>query len=148
MLFVEIKTDAGRFEVINIHVPREEREQRTPRRLKPFIEYIRKSVEIREAKFDELLTLLPENQPVILAGDMNTPPASRYHAAVAERLTDSFQAVGSGFGHTFVWQQQWPLLRIDYVWSGGGITPVRHQIRPHEPSDHRPVIVDIALPRQ
>ncbi len=146
MLLAEVETDAGRFTVVNVHIPREERQQQTPRELRPFIEYVRKSVDIRDAKFGQLLDTIPATGPVVVAGDMNTPPASRYHGLVANRLTDTFTVAGSGFGHTFAWQRKLPLLRIDYVWTGGGVTPLRHTVLPHGTSDHRPIVTELALP--
>jgi len=45
-----------------------------------------------------------------------------------------------------VWRRKWPILRIDYVWAGGGATPLRCWTEEAAPSDHRPVLAEIALP--
>lgn len=148
ILVVEAETDAGPLTVINVHIPRAERARRTPREPGPLIEYIEAGVEVRESKFAQLASLLPAEGPLVVAGDMNTPPASRYYRMLQERLTDSFAAVGRGFGHTFVWRERLPLLRIDYVWAGGGVEPLRCRTEAHSPSDHRPVVVELALPRE
>ncbi len=146
LLIVDVETDAGPLRVINVHIPRAERRQATPRELGPLRKYIEVSVELRDRKFAELMAELPANGPIVVVGDMNTPPASRFHDLLSERLTDSFEAVGSGFGNTFVWRRRLPLMRIDYVWAGGGVEPLSHRIEPPRPSDHRPVIVELALP--
>ncbi|MGI5818862.1 MAG: endonuclease/exonuclease/phosphatase family protein [Armatimonadota bacterium] len=146
ILIVDAETDAGPITVINVHLPRGEAVRRTPRRPRPLIRYIEAGVQARDPRFDQLVGALPEQGPVILAGDMNVTPASRYYAQVAERLTDSFTEVGRGFGNTFVWRQKLPVLRIDYVWTGGGVEPLSFETRHHLPSDHRPVITELALP--
>lgn len=146
MLISEVETDAGRFTVFNVHIPRTPRANPVPRQFRPLIEYIMTGVEVRDELFPKLLSRLPESGPLIVAGDMNTPPTSRYHERVAARLTDSFDAVGRGFGYTFVWRDYFPMLRIDYIWAGGGVQPLRCDTRPRRPSDHRPVIGTLALP--
>ncbi|MFO8082602.1 MAG: endonuclease/exonuclease/phosphatase family protein [Armatimonadota bacterium] len=144
---VDAETDAGAFTVINAHIPRGESVRRTPRRPQPLLRYLETGVRLREPQFDQLVTELPEG-PVILAGDLNITPASRYYEQIATRLTDSFAEVGRGFGNTFVWRQRLPAFRIDYVWTGGGVTPLRCETRDHRPSDHRPVVAELALPAE
>lgn len=148
ILICDVETDAGRFTVINVHIPRAERARRTPRQFEPLIRYIESGVRLRGRKFEQLMSVLPEQGPLIVAGDMNTPPASRYYRQMAQRMTDSFAAVGRGFGNTFVWRRELPLLRIDYVWTAGGIDPIRCETKEHRPSDHRPVVAVLALPAE
>ena len=62
---------------------------------------------------------------MILAGDMNTPPTSRYWRRLRAELTDAFDVRGRGFGYTFAWRRGLALLRIDYIWAGGGAEPLR-----------------------
>ena len=87
--------------------------------------------------------------PVIVAGDFNAPPASAPVRAWADAgLTDAHAAAGPrlSFGHTwpdgklpfFV-----PGVRIDAVWSGGGLVPVSCVVGPPTGSDHRPVVADL-----
>jgi len=148
MLICEVETDAGRFTVVNVHIPRAELARRTPREFEPLIEYIMAGVDVREQKFGQLMSELPDGVPLVVAGDMNTPPASRYYARMAERFTDAFGAVGRGFGNTFIWRQRLPILRIDYVWTGGGVEPLTCTMRDHSPSDHRPLVAEVALPTE
>ena len=143
---VEVELDAGPVTVINAHIPRGEAMPRTPRRPEPLLEYIEAGVQLRELNFDQLLDELPDG-PLVLAGDLNITPASQFYAQIAAHLTDSFTEVGRGFGITFVWRRQYPTLRIDYVWTGGGVDPLRFETQHHLPSDHRPIITELALPR-
>jgi len=146
MLLVEAETDAGRVTVVNIHVPRRAHRVRTPREIGPLARYLETGVRVRDSKFDHLMALLPPDEPMLIVGDMNTPPTSRYRRRLDRHLTDAFDAVGWGFGHTFLWRRKLALLRIDYIWTGGGATPLRCWTEEAAPSDHRPVLAEIALP--
>ena len=146
MLVVEAETAAGPVTIINVHIPRALEFDGTPRELELLAQYMQEGVAIRDNKFDHILDLLPEAGPAILAGDMNTPPASRFWRRTSEHLTDAFDAAGRGFGHTFIWRRHLSLLRIDYIWTGGGIRPLHCWIEPARPSDHRPVIADLQMP--
>lgn len=149
MMVCEVETEDGaRITVATVHIPRAEERGGVPREAEPLIDYIRGGVDLRGRMFAQLLGMLPDSGPVIVAGDMNTPPASQYYRQTAARLTDSFAAVGRGFGHTFVWRRKLPMLRIDYVWVGGGIEPLRIDLKDPHPSDHRPVVTDLAPPLQ
>jgi endonuclease/exonuclease/phosphatase (EEP) superfamily protein YafD len=149
-LLAEVQTRHGLVTVINAHLPRSEQPgpESVPRELKPLIAYLQHAAQIRAERFAHLVEIVPSQEPVILAGDLNTPPASRHVADLSRRLTDSFDAVGRGFGNTFVLRGRLPLLRIDYIFTGGGVTPLRCETREHDPSDHRPVVAELALPAQ
>ncbi|MGD9496174.1 MAG: endonuclease/exonuclease/phosphatase family protein [Armatimonadota bacterium] len=146
VLVVEADTCAGPVVALTTHVPRARRSRPVPREITPLADYVREGMQVREAKFEEVLGAIPHDRPMILAGDLNTPPTSRYWYRLSQRLTDAFDAAGRGFGHTFLWRRRWPLLRIDYVWAGGGARPLRCWVERAAPSDHRPVLAEIALP--
>ncbi|MEA3403192.1 MAG: endonuclease/exonuclease/phosphatase family protein [Armatimonadota bacterium] len=146
LLRVEAEIGGQPLTVIALHIPRVRRSRRMPREVGPLAEYLREGRQVREEKFAHLLEVLPEEGPLLVAGDMNTPPTSRYWRSVDAHLTDAFEAVGRGFGFTFVWRRRLPMLRIDYVWAGGRITPVRCWVETAVPSDHRPVLAEVALP--
>ena len=83
--------------------------------------------------------------PLIVAGDFNTPPRGRVYRRIAHRLSDSFRAAGWGLGYTF--RSDVPVLRIDYVFLGGGARATRCEVPLTGASDHLPVVADIAIPR-
>lgn len=145
-LACDIETDAGPLTVMAVHFPRAIERGGLPRDSDALAEYVRGGMAARETKFAGLLEWLPDDRPLVVAGDMNTPPASKYYGRMAERMTDAFAARGSGFGYSYVYRDRWPLLRIDYVWCGGGVTPVSCEVGEAGPSDHRSVIADVALP--
>ena len=103
-------------------------------------------MDVRRRKFEALLRYLPEDRPLVVAGDMNTPPASRYYRRMSSRMTDAFAARGLGFGYTWLWRGRWPLLRIDYIWCGGGVRPVRCFTGYAEVTDHRQLVADVVIP--
>ncbi len=146
MALVEAETDAGPVTVMNVHFPRATRSRSMPRQVEPLARYVRTGVTVRDSKFAQLIEHLPAEVPLIVAGDMNTPPTSRYWRRLDAHLSDAFDAAGRGFGHTFVWRRKLALLRIDYLWTGGGARALRCWTEEAQPSDHRPVLAEIALP--
>ena len=146
MLEVQAETDAGPVTVVSVHFPRTTRARSMPREIEPLARYVELSVRVRDDKFAQLERLLPPDGPMLVMGDMNTPPTSRYWRSLRAQMIDSFDAVGRGLGYSFVWRRKWPSLRIDYVWAGGGATPLRCWTEEAAPSDHRPVLAEIALP--
>jgi endonuclease/exonuclease/phosphatase (EEP) superfamily protein YafD len=145
-LLVEAQTQSGAVSVLAVHLPRSPRARSVPRQLEPLADYVRASVAQREREFGIIHELLPPDGPLIVAGDMNTPPTSRYWRSLRAELTDAFDERGRGFGYTYAWRQKLALLRIDYIWTGGGAEPLRCWTAAAAPSDHHPVLAEIALP--
>lgn len=87
--------------------------------------------------------------PTIIMGDFNnTDQSDNYRIMRAAGLTDSFRAVGSGFGNTFP-ARLWPMppVRIDFVWVTDHFEPQRAEVGPDGGSDHYPVVVDLSWHR-
>jgi len=83
--------------------------------------------------------------PVIVGGDMNAVPNSYEYFSISSGLTDSFEAVGNGFGTTFN-DTKIP-IRIDYLFSSKNIVPVHYTIdRSERLSDHFPIIAKYQIP--
>lgn len=81
--------------------------------------------------------------PMIVAGDFNTPVESRIFQQHWGDITDAFSYAGSGFGMTKY--NGWIRARIDHVLTGDGITPERAVVGQDLGSDHRPLIVDLTI---
>jgi endonuclease/exonuclease/phosphatase (EEP) superfamily protein YafD len=98
---------------------------------------------------DVLDRLRAERMPYVLAGDFNFPETCPQHNDVlAAGARESHEIAGQGRGAT------WPVnavfrylpgLRFDHVYLGRGLTAVRHEVGVGEGSDHRPVVVDVAM---
>ena len=100
--------------------------------------------EARAAQMSAAASVLAQHsEPVILVGDFNTPPGSPELSSLLVTLTDCWAAVGEGPGLTC------PAVRaearIDYVLVGRGVEPVSAVVPETDASDHRPVVVDLAL---
>ena len=102
------------------------------------------------AQFRELLQDLREEQgPVIMGGDFNYTERVRAHDLVRQAgFADAHEAAGWGRGAT------WPVsgnlrylpgIRLDRVYLGCGLRAMRCRTGVGAGSDHRPVIVDVAV---
>ncbi|HBI31064.1 MAG TPA: hypothetical protein DDY45_03430 [Verrucomicrobiales bacterium] len=78
--------------------------------------------------------------PTIVAGDFNAPANDSVHRIMRKEFTDSFDAVGTGWGNTF--HRVLPLLRIDYIYGSAKLIPVRSQTFTRHKTDHRMVVSD------
>ncbi|MCC7506497.1 MAG: endonuclease/exonuclease/phosphatase family protein [Saprospiraceae bacterium] len=98
----------------------------------------------------------PENKPVVVMGDFNAEPSEAPVATMKNALTDTQEASEtpafgpSGTFNGFKFHE--PVTRrIDYIFTGGtGLRVLRHAVLSdskdcHYPSDHLPVMADIAF---
>ena len=88
-------------------------------------------------------------EPLIIAGDLNAPPASLVTRMLTERgFVDAFSAAGRGYGYTFghTLLIGRPFLRLDRILASPDLVPVRAWVGGASGSDHRPVIADMVLP--
>ena len=72
--------------------------------------------------------LIAHAEPFVLAGDFNVTEREPGYGDLSAGLTDTFKAVGAGFGTTwrppFAMSQPLGLLRIDYLFAGPHVTPL------------------------
>lgn len=91
--------------------------------------------------------------PLVVLGDFNLSDREQPYTAFAARLHDAHAETAWGLGATFPTNTTlgrlpipFPLVRIDYIWSGGGITPLRAHTACNSPgSDHCMVIADLHI---
>ncbi len=103
---------------------------------------------------EELLAMIAhEPGPLVVLGDFNTSDREALYQRFAAELTDSYRETAWGLGYTFPDTRNWPglplalpLVRIDYVWTGGGVQPLATRVACDGYSDHCAVIADLALP--
>ena len=83
---------------------------------------------------------------VFLGGDMNSTPESTVQEMVrAAGLRDAFVECGQGTGLTF--PSDSAVKRIDYLYLTGLARCARAEVATTSASDHRPLVVDVLLPR-
>ncbi len=96
------------------------------------------SEQARDRQLNALMALIAAApDPLVVAGDFNTPPRGRDYRRLEGALTDAFGAVGVGFGLSF--PSALPLWRIDHVFMRG-VQPLSARVLPPGGSDHRPLL--------
>jgi len=80
-------------------------------------------------------------RPDLVGGDFNTPPDPRVQNDLVSGMEDAFRVAGVGLGATCV--NPMPcIVRIDQIWSGPKVKPVRARVIKTEHSDHRMLVAD------
>ena len=80
---------------------------------------------------------------LLVGGDFNTTPLDRALDELQPQLTDAFDQRGIGWGGTGT--NDWPLFRVDQVWTDTRIVPIRVTSEKTNYSDHRMVVCDAVL---
>jgi endonuclease/exonuclease/phosphatase (EEP) superfamily protein YafD len=121
--------------------------------------------EQRERQASKLAAFAASHEgPLVMAGDLNATSTNRAYSLIADELKDAWKERGHGFGNTFpgasrqdvpgsarfelfgVSVPKW-LVRIDYVFHSRDLKTIAARTGPFDgSSDHRPVVVDLALP--
>ena len=78
------------------------------------------------------------NKNIIVCGDFNDTPVSYTYQQISNLLDDTFIKVGKGWGITYI--GRFPGFRIDYVFIGQKIEPLKYSISKIRLSDHYPII--------
>ena len=95
---------------------------------------------------EELIELLDgHGVPIVVGGDLNAHPEDTMPAAIARRYPDAWEAAREGRedGNTFPSDQ--PVARIDYLFAGPALRPLRAWTAGGTVSDHLMVIADLEL---
>lgn len=101
---------------------------------------------VREIQNAEMLDYIAGSPlPTILIGDLNAPPSAPEMQALFARLADAWLVVG---GDGFTYPAMNPVRRIDYVLTSQHFRAIAASVIPTTASDHRPVVVELARPRQ
>lgn len=111
------------------------------------------SISNRSRNLRQLLQAIDQTRgPLVVAGDLNLSDREADYMQLATRLRDAYRATSWGFGYTFPSRVQLgglslplPLVRIDYIWSGGGVIPAAAQVACDSASDHCMVIAELRV---
>jgi vancomycin resistance protein VanJ len=107
----------------------------------------------RRIQAQNLATLLRrETEPVIVAGDLNSPDASLVCATLRDAgLHDAFAQGGRGYGYSYgrfllpPWAPRFSFVRIDHIMISSQLSAFRSWTGTGNVSDHRPVYADLVL---
>jgi vancomycin resistance protein VanJ len=88
---------------------------------------------------------------LIMLGDHNTGDREPGYRLLSAELHDAFGEAGWGFGYTFPNNKRFgpitipiPLVRIDYIWTKNGVTPLAAQVNCNAAgSDHCLLVADL-----
>lgn len=108
--------------------------------------YLKKTADVRFEQVGEIIKRSSQTKaPLIIAGDFNTPPRGLLYTQLTSKYMDSFSKVGRGFGYTF--RADYPVVRIDYVFTANGAYARNAYVPKALASDHRPMVADIIIGR-
>jgi vancomycin resistance protein VanJ len=107
----------------------------------------------RSREIERLLPAIDQLRgPLIVAGDFNLSDREPDYAQFAARFHDAYRETNWGFGHTFpnsmrlgVATIPFPLIRVDYIWSAGGVVPAATRVVCGTGSDHCMVIAEVQV---
>ncbi len=100
----------------------------------------------QKKQFQSIVNSLPAfeaNDKVIIGGDFNAPAGDVIFEIMPSYMQEAFHETGVGWGCSF--HSQYPLIRIDQLWSTPQIKPIRCHTVDSESSDHRVIIVDYEI---
>lgn len=103
----------------------------------------------REQEADSLVRIVAAaraaGETVIVGGDFNSTPESAAQQVLrAAAMRDAWPECGSGDGNTF--PASTPTKRIDFLFLNGATRCTSASVLDTQLSDHRPLLVDVALP--
>ena len=100
------------------------------------------SIEQNTAQVRDLLAWVRKEPNLILCGDFNALPVFPGYSLLRSELSDARDAQ---FWPGGSWPSPWGVLRLDWVFTRG-LQPLHQRVVRRGPSDHYPVVVDLALP--
>ncbi|MEX1178058.1 MAG: endonuclease/exonuclease/phosphatase family protein [Nitriliruptor sp.] len=141
---VELDVDGVSLQVVSLHLI-----SPCPGCGPSLIERLELEDDVRRAEVGAVLEVLDPALPAVVGGDLNSGDrSSAYRRLVAAGFTDPQRDAGSGMGFTWPADGQVvpPLVRIDWVLARA-LTAVDARVVAAEGSDHRAVVVDLAIDR-
>jgi vancomycin resistance protein VanJ len=141
-----IRAPFGRFNVVGVHFRTDYLGRSLTREWRRPAPYLRQTAQVRLEQAQDLMRWIrPLQDPTIVAGDFNTPPAGMAYGQLVPPLRSAFSDAGGGWGFTF--PARLPMLRIDHILYSAGLEARRCQVGAPPGSDHRPLFAELAFTR-
>ena len=149
-----VDVDGAAITLINVHLNAPQVTTRRLRQFRPVKVVLDYDTSQRAGDFPSLLREIDAVAgPLVVMGDFNTSDREPPYAELAGRLHDAYRETAWGFGFTFPDNRRiarltvpFPLVRIDYVWSRGGLAPVAARVACDSGgSDHCAVVADLGV---
>ena len=83
------------------------------------------------------------NRPALISGDFNAPASDGATNILLGDFTDTFAAVGTGWGNTY--HRRIPVLRLDRIYASHHFLPLRSRAVTIPQSEHRIIVSDLLL---
>jgi hypothetical protein len=106
---------------------------------------------LREQHRDQLAKILQsieshatDGVPIAIGGDFNTLPLDAALDVLHSQFSDSFRQSGYGWGGTGT--NDWPIFRVDQIWTSADLVPYQTTAQKTAHSDHRLVVSECTLP--
>jgi vancomycin resistance protein VanJ len=107
-------------------------------------EELSSNIERRRMQAEEISQLSATARgPLLIVGDFNLTPDSRFFAGRFPSMTDVFEAIGLGFRWTY--KNNWTEVRIDHILVSNAFDCQAFSIGPFLGSPHRPIIAELVL---
>ena len=99
----------------------------------------------RKIEAELLASWIGQQQPVVVVGDFNMTRGESLYREYFDHFRNAYSEVGFGFGHTK--STRLLSVRIDHLLTTLDVLPVVAKVGIDVGSDHRPLLVDLALGR-
>lgn len=134
-LWAEAEIRGHRLQVLNLHLVKENWYQPSTSLLE--------SAQLRALQVEDVLDRVGP-KPALVGGDFNLPPNASPMLRMRERMQDSFERAGRGFGMTF--PAALPCWRIDYLFASSHLQVADCRVLRLPASDHAALLTRLRLP--
>lgn len=107
------------------------------------LESILNNAKNRKIEAELVASWVGQQNPIVIAGDFNMATGESLYREYFGQFRNAFTEVGFGFGHTKFTHLL--SVRIDHLLSTEDVLPVAARVGMDIGSDHRPLLVDLAL---
>jgi vancomycin resistance protein VanJ len=104
------------------------------------------NLRLRREELRSIVQFAEQNRggrPLLMGGDFNAGPTPQLASVMPKDAHDSFARAGRGWPYTAV--NEWPLVRIDQIWTSESLPPEAVFAQQTVNSDHRMVVCDFVM---